>query len=228
MHVVLASMFRTMAGSRLERYLQQAAALQAALAARGHSLVCLWAEGDSTDDTRARLLLAAADLRAAVVDVTHGQRVFGSTEEPERLAALSRIGNRVLDCIGDRVDVVFWVESDLLWDAETAVALIQRTHGTHTMTAPLVFAGDAFYDLWGFRGLDGARFGPWPPYHPDVATRTAPVEVSSVGSCFALQGPFARLCRIHDDYGWVGLCASVRAAGGRIWVDPTLRIDHPC
>jgi hypothetical protein len=182
-------------------------------------------EGDSTDDTRAQLERGAKyhkiplDLRTC----NHGGPVFGSVETTERMVALSKVGNAIFDGVVESDDVLLYIECDLIWRPRDLVGLIQyAAHNKRHVIAPLVMAGPHFYDIWGFRGLDGNRFGPFPPYYPGLADR--PFEVGSVGSCLAMSAEIARRCRIRNDYCLVGWCEDARNHGYRIYVDPNTKV----
>jgi hypothetical protein len=90
------------------------------------------------------------------------------------------------------------------------------------VVAPLVMAGEAFYDIWGFRWLDGTRWSPFE--HQTLNTRfpTDLIEVGSAGSCLVMRAGVARECRIRNDYCLVGWCEDARAHGYSICVHPDL------
>jgi len=163
-----------------------------------------------------------------VVDCAHRGPVFGSTEAPERMKALSYVCNTMLSAVRQEDDIVFYVESDLVWDAFTVCALINAAverEGGFDVFAPMVFAGRAFYDIWGFRKY-GQRFNSLPPYHPEL-TNGHPVELDSAGSCLVMRGEIARNVRITNDYALVGWCDNARKQGYKIAVHPQLWISHP-
>lgn len=224
MNVALGSAFRNSQYS-LKRYFKQVKALVDFVGDR-HRLRLMAAEGDSTDHTKLCLSQTKV-LPIEIVDVTHHGPVFGSTEAPDRLATLSRMWNILLNHVRETDDIFLYVESDLLWDATTLGSLIDRAAAWEDgfdVFAPLVFAGENFYDVWGFR-KDGARFGPFPPYHSGLNGRHT--EVDSVGSCMAMRGNVARKCRIRNDYAIVGWCEDVRNHGYHIAACSDLKIRHP-
>lgn len=227
MQIVIGSAWRNSA-HRAQRYMSQVVAL-AVHAGVDHRVRVLAVEGDSKDATREALTAAAAaiGLPLQLETLNHGGPWFGSTEAPERLRALSRVGNKVFESVAADDDVLVYVESDLVWDAHTIGTLIDRAarrDGGFDVFAPLVFAGGNFYDVWGFRGLDFTRFAPFPPYHNSL--RGELTEVSSAGSCLVMRGEIARAIRITNDYCLVGWCEQARKAGYRIAVDPTFRVSH--
>lgn len=225
MKVAVGSAFRNM-GPRVMLYMERVAALRDALP--NDTLRVIAAEGDSTDNTRDALKLAADyhDVRLNFVECSHGQRIFGSTEEADRMIALSKVGNAIFEGVQDD-DVLVYIESDLVWDAATIISLIHNARertGGYDVFAPIVMAGKAFYDIWGFRGMDGERWIPFFPYHKECAMQDpehgtvypAMVEMSSVGSCLVMQGCVARVCRIRRNYCLVDWCEDARYHGYRI------------
>ncbi len=195
----------------------------------------------SRDDSTTRYLEEGKQRRALPITIlhySHGGPHFGSVDTPQRMAQLSKLGEFWLHWVGQMdVDVAVYVESDLIWDARTILQLVERTGSRDfTVFAPLVFAGPHFYDVWGFRGLDGAQFGPTPPYHSSLADWVecgdrAPIEplteVSSVGSCVAFPRYAAADVPSMNGNAFVGWCEGLRTAGYRILVDPTLSVRHP-
>lgn len=238
MKVVIGSAFRNSAGYHLQRYFHQVDALRDLLKEHGHSLRVVAVEGDSADDTRHELMRWAEYCTLAMTIVTrnHGKRVFGSTEEPERMAALSYVGNGILESVLPEDDVLIYVESDLVWRPETMLRLLNQLghsvvlpHGGEVRKidaiSPLVFAAEAFYDIWAFR-KSGHRFGPFHPYHGELLF-DRPTPVDSTGSCLVMRGDVARSCRIIDNEALVGFGRDVWAKGFALYADARERIDHP-
>jgi len=242
--VCVASAHRNSAGRQISRWISQIIALRDEL--RNHyycGVRAVAVEGDSTDTTRAQLTteaeqrLAPRDIEFELATCNHGGPVYGSTEQPERMAALSKVGNAVLDAVRATDDVLVYVESDLVWDAETIRRLIDRVLGAavHRVEStwdldavddcdvwvPVVMAGDTHYDCWAYRTLDGSRI-----FHPFPFT--APTELSSAGSCLVMPAAVARDKRARMETGaLVEWCEKARAAGYRIAVDPALIVRHP-
>lgn len=170
-------------------------------------------------------------LEPILCEYNHGGPKYGSTEQPERLSALSDLANAGLTALSpfvDDHDVVWYVESDLRWYANTVGSLIDvlTTSGADAV-APLIFAGKAFYDIWGFRGLDGVRFEPFKPYHASMVTDNRLTEVSSVGSSFVMRGAVAKNVRIQNGYALVGFWEEARRQGYRVFVDRNNLVVHP-
>jgi hypothetical protein len=226
MNIVIGSAFRN-STRYLIRYLNQVARLKLQLG-KSYNVRVIAVEGDSTDSTEA-MLRSVQGIDIQVVKHEHGGPVFGSTEHVDRMVALSKICNAIFDAVNDKDDILFYVESDLIWDALTAQLLIEyaaRREQGYDVFAPMPFAGANFYDVWGFRGLDGERFAPFAPYHSSMRDESLN-EVSSVGSALVMQARVARKCRVKNDYCLVGWCEDARSKGYRIAVDPSLRIAHP-
>lgn len=245
MNIVLGSAFRNAAGAQISRWAQQCKSLQDSLSSditrwilgteqyEDASFRMIAVEGDSSDNTRGELeyLQLAQREPLTIISCNHGQRVFGSTEEEDRLAALSQVGNAILSGVEKSDDILIYVESDLIWDAYTMVCLIDKLlSGNYDVIAPLIFAGNNFYDIFVYRGLDGERFSPFPPYHRDLPREGETqvlTEVSSAGSCLVMKAEVARRCRIRNNQALLGFCEDVREKGYHIWVDSTQRIYHP-
>jgi hypothetical protein len=233
MKIQVVSAFRNMSG-RVPKYYQQVHALRVAFNSQVE-LGVVACTGDNEDRTREELLVLQKHfgVPTTIVDYSHGCRDWGSTEEGERLEKLSGVLNAALDGVAPDTDYVLYVESDLLWDpyqVHDLVAEVVRDPVTFPVVAPLVYAGEAFYDVWGFRGTDGERFAPFPPYHSSLkglVDEECVVEVSSVGSCMVMAGVVARTVRCENGNALVGWCEAARAGGYRIGVAPHLRVDHP-
>jgi hypothetical protein len=231
MRVVIGSAFRNSAGYHLQRYFVQVNSLHEQLVAAGHSLRVVAVEGDSSDDTRFQIMRWAEHLNLSLHLETrnHGQRVFGSTEEPERMAALSYVGNGILESVREDDDVLVYVESDLVWRAEVIRSLVNKLGAGVDVISPLVFAGEAFYDIWAFRkgGFeDQYRFGPFHPFHPKLRF-DHPTPMHSTGSCLVMKAEVARKCRIINNEALVGFCKDVYDKGFFLWADARERIQHP-
>jgi hypothetical protein len=127
--------------------------------------------------------------------------------------------------VHDEDDVLVYVESDLVWDAPTIVRLVSQVKPGTDVVAPLIFAGEHFYDVWAFR-KNGARFGPFHPYHSEL-NHDGLTVVDSVGSCLIMRGEVARRCRIIDDEALVGFSRDVWAKGYNIHCDSRERVRHP-
>lgn len=232
MRFVVASAFRNAAGQQITRWMDQVINLRSELRQKHFCyLRAVAVEGDSRDATRAQLQALADKMKPQfeleIVTCNHGGPVYGSIESLQRMEALSKVGNAIFDSVRDNDDILVYVESDLIWDGTTISALVDHVvTGEVDIVAPLIFAGDNFYDVYAYRGLDGSRFSPFPPYHASL-TQSGLTEVSSVGSCLVMRGEIARKIRIVNNGALVGWCEQAREQGYKIWVDPSLSIRHP-
>ena len=236
MKVLLISAFRNSSPMHVRRWFDQVFLLSQW---RGIDLHTIAIEGDSRDDSTRRYLEEGQRCLhpITIAHFSHGGPHFGSIVDTQRFEQLSKVGDFWLRCVADSLyaDVAVFVESDLIWDpgtmADLALKVLETCH-PFDVIAPAVFAGGCFYDVWGFRGLDGAQFAPFFPYHSSLSSVASlppgyPVEVSSVGSCVALTPALARAVPSMSGGAFVGWCANVRAAGYRIAIAPSLRIHHP-
>ena len=219
MLVELASVFST-ATKYLSGFHQQVTSLQDALAKDGHELRLILVEGDSRDNTWRELhrLFPSAD----IIKRNHGGPVYGSVVDANRFRQLSYVGNAIFERTSG--DVLIYVESDLLWDANTIRLLISRLDRVPAVV-PMVFYDDSrFYDVWAFR-KNGICFNPWPPYaaiHSGELT-----QLDSAGSCMVMRGEMAKVVSFPPEDCFVGLCRLAYENGFSIWLDPTLRVTHP-
>lgn len=247
MNTAVVSAFRNSSLGHVRRWASQCASLRAHLRTLHYCAVHVSAiEGDSSDNGATVKYLreecAHNNLAHNITHLNHGRPHYGSVEHPDRMSSLSKVNTAMLDSIAVNDDVVVYVESDLVWDAATIGQLISLllSQTKFQVVAPMVFAGDLFYDVWGHRGLDGERFSPFPPYHSSLARRDSAryftsdpnhsddlLEVSSAGSCLIMRGDVARTVRITDNGALVGWCKSARDLGHRIAVAPELVVRHP-
>jgi hypothetical protein len=206
-------------------YMDQVAALRDVLLEEGHELRVIAAEGDSVDETKKTLRAEARyhGLELELLECSHGGPEFGSTEAPERMQALSKVCNAIFEGVRPSDRALLYVESDLQWPPQTMLRLLGLV-GQHekAIFSPLIMAGECFYDIWGFRTLDGTRFSPFAPFA--LGLNGAHFEVSSVGSCLAIPGGAARKCRVRNQNCLVGWCEDARAHGYSVWVVPELRV----
>ncbi len=229
MRIVIGSAFRNMAG-RTNRYFKSVYALVEQLG-YDDSVRIVAVEGDSIDGT-AEELRHMAELWEIPTDVRnhdHGHPHFGSTESPVRLKALTGVSNEVFAGVDGTDDVLVYIESDLLWRAETIAGLAELAHRQadgFDIIAPLTYAAEAFYDIWGYRGTDSQRFGPFAPFHESLPSHGIG-EIHSAGSCLVMRSEVARFVQNNSANALVGWCAAARCAGYRIGCAVDYRIDHP-
>lgn len=233
--IVMLSAFRNTPPSGLDRYFRQASEYRDALRDRNYKLRLAVVEGDSDTQAVWQGIVHRAkkyDLECSLQDASHGGPVFGSVVSKERFDALSKMGNQLLGYVKDDDDIVVYVESDLIWHPQVLLHLgSQLLELNLDIVSPLIFAGENFYDVWGYRGLDGQMFGPFKPYHSSVGWSNSHnlglTEVSSVGSCLVMKAHVARECRMIDNECLVGFCRDARNKGYRVWVDSRVKINHP-
>jgi hypothetical protein len=230
MNVTLISCFRNATGY-IERYFDQLTDLINELQDRGDWIYVIWGEGDSTDDTKAKLAyntVWSTDALIRDVDCTHGGADYGSVVNTERFRQLAHVGNCMWAHIPQDADAVVYVESDLIWEPEAILTLIDRLQD-YPAISPMVylrrqgFGQNAFYDVWAGR-KDGKHFSHYPPYC-DGFDPDKPFQVDSMGSCMAIRGTLAKGL-IWDEQVFVGICRQLKEQGYGIWIDPTVAVYH--
>jgi hypothetical protein len=229
MKIVLASIFRN-SSSYLDRYFTQITNLRSELVERGHSLTYAWAEGDSTDDTFQRLSVHVNPRPDDVlIKVDHGGPVFGSVDNDQRWRNISKVCNALLDAIPTDTDYVIYVESDLLWTADTMLPLLNHVLNGLDAVAPMCFhlPTGMFYDTWGHR-KNGLRFTQNSPYHPHINPGIDVTEIDSAGSCIVMNYSVAQHARFDPpELGIVGFGNTLRQLGFKLFLDTTQRVFHP-
>lgn len=230
MNITLCSAFRN-ATPYLATYFNQVNALDYELHKRGDRLQLVWGEGDSTDGTLSMLKGATFRFRANVIDCTHGGKVFGSIEDTERFDQLAYVGNCIWQAIPADTDAVVYIESDLLWQPETIIGLLEGLTA-YPAVSPMVMhiknpglykgEGPFFYDRWAFR-RNGVRFTNEPPYHVDIGKEM--LRLDSAGSCIAIRYQLAQNLYFPNDC-FVGVSRLIHEQGGEIWLDPELKVFH--
>lgn len=220
--VALGSIFRN-STSYLGRYFNQARGFQKLLNDRGMELTLFLVEGDSVDDTWNQLAVGAlGHFEADLIKRAHGGPWWGSVDVPERWKALSWCCNGVMERVTDEHALIY-VESDLWWEPETMMALVDRLDEGYNAVSPMCFTSAGhFYDVWGYL-KDGVQFSPFPPYHEALSGLT---PIDSAGSCIAMSGKVARVARFGPLDCVRGLGRSIRENGFTLWVDPSLKVVH--
>lgn len=224
MRIALCSIFQD-SESYLARYMGQLGALHGTLKVRGHDLRYIWVEGDSSDNTYESLRTGAVVMRgfglmdAEVHQHNHGGPKYGSVDDINRWRQLAPVLNATLEHVQPTDDAVIYVESDLIWDAETMRKLLDRLKNYPAVGGLIYHSAGFFYDTYAYR-QNGQRFGS--DYQP---TDSEPFRIDSIGSCIVMRGDVARACRFGADTCLIG--ESLREHGYELWVDPTCRIVHP-
>ena len=198
---------------------------QVAAADRPFELRCSFVEGDSRDDSWERLSAwAAADPRVLLQKLD----VEPLESWDARVQAWAALGNATIEQLqGHEWDYLLWCESDLCLPPDLVQLLLRSDQD---IVAPAIHLGGLFYDIWGFRGLDGAHFTNEAPHHPQFHPLGL-TELSSVGSAVLFR-------RAVFDAGigfrpeWpdgllAGVCADARARGFRVFCDSRAAVVHP-
>lgn len=226
MNICLAAMFQNATGY-LQRYAIQVKALRDA--APQHEFDMILAEGDSTDgDATWRSLNDLFPGKA--FKRVHGGQIYGPIDVTQRWLQISFVMDGVFERIRPEHDAVIWVESDLIWEPATLLKLLDHIQKPGVDAAvPMVFMRDVHYDIWAMR-KDGIRFTGYPPYHKCLTEPSVNglYQIDSGPGCIAMRGDVARKSRCRPpSLAMVGLCNNIRSYGYKIWLDPTLRVNHP-
>lgn len=229
MKIAIVSHFRN-AVNYLERYFEQMAALQRLLVGRGDTLHLILGYGDSSDGTGEALFDECAHrFSAHLIDVSHGGKVYGSIVHPERFRQLAFVGNTLWRNIPEDADIAGLVESDLIWQADTLMALLDDLVDLPpgSAVAPMVMHGDGrFYDTFAYRRA-GVRFTNDAPFHRDIRPDGDLLELDSAGSVLLMAGELARKLHFPEEDVVVGLCRQICDGGGGVWLDSRERVYHP-
>lgn len=231
MIVTIISAFRNAVGPQIDRYFCQMEALDKLLTQRGDTLTLLLGYGDSTDGT-GEMLYEECLLRfnTIMVDVSHGGKAYPSVVDPIRFKQLAFVWNKLLAHVPSDADVVGTVESDLIWEAQTMVRLIddlEHLPPPYGAVAPMVMDGPtSFYDVFAHR-RKGERFTKTPPFHPDIELDSDLLAMDSAGSVLFMDADLARKARFTDEEVIVGLCEQIYQYGGSIWLDCHASVCHP-
>ena len=238
--IAIASIFRN-STTYIDRYIKQVADLTGHLCGLGFDIHLIAAEGDSTDGTwdmlktrlsylNGRIMHVANGSQLTLFQANHGGKNYCSVDDAQRWRNISYVCNKVLESVEEEDDFLLYVESDLIWDAETMQYLLGHLHNQQHIdaVAPLSIHKPTglFYDTWGHR-KDGQQFQQQRPYHPGVRG-IALTPIDSAGSCIAMRGEVARECRFTPpEQGIVGFGNDIRAHGYKFYLDPSLRVLHP-
>lgn len=218
--IAICALFRNSA-----RYIDYFRAVASAQAREDINLVFSFVEGDSTDDSYARLKAwAREDPRVHLTKVD----VEPVTDFADRVTKWAMLGNVAVEqALQTACDRVLWCESDLVLPNDLLEQLVAEPCD---IVAPAIYLGSMFYDTWGFRGLDGNRFANVEPYHPEFRHH-ALVPLSSVGSCVLFRREIfdqgVRFRGTYDDGLLVGVCRDAAALGFRTFMDSRVAILHP-
>lgn len=213
--IVLCSIFRN-SFNYLDRYFDQVRKLRERI-----DLTLVLTEGDSTDATWDMLKSRWTRGDTYLKKVDHGGPRYPSIDLPQRWEQIAQVVRpTVARALELNPDMVIWVESDLLWDAEDMMRLVDAAKQGKAV-APMVLAEgeERFYDTWGFR-MNGAQFNRAAPYIPGPGLfDDGLVKIDSCGSCFVTPEPERHLRT------WSGLWPF--PAAGELWLEQGARIRHP-
>ncbi len=187
----------------------------------------VWIVGDSTDGTHEALadIVESHPRREGVRLVDIGDTGIRGDDPNTRLHRLGVTAQAALETIDAGDEWVIVHESDIQSPPDVVERLLAG--GQDVVGAwPVLGAAPMFYDIWAYRGLDGAHFTNYPPYHaayrPD-----APFEVQSVGTVWGFPAAAVRAGMRCTTFGCVEMCTELRAQGYRIWVEPRLEVVQP-
>lgn len=225
MNVTILSCFRN-SSHYIPRYFDQMGALSKLLYARGDRLKLILGYGDSIDGT-GEMLHEEATFRmdALLIDVSHGGKAYGSIEHPERFRQLAYVGNRLLDNVPPDADVIGVVESDLIWDAQSILQLLDDLEHVPCVSGMIMDGPNSYYDVFAAR-RNGQRFTKTPPYHPDITPDSDLLEVDSAGSVLFMDAELARKARFIGGEAIVSFCQDIRKHGGTIWINTQVSFAH--
>ena len=146
-----------------------------------------------------------------------------------RFEKMAKLRNMLLTMCRD-ADQILMIDSDLVNFPRDLIDRLKRHK--KDIIAPMVHVENSqqFYDSYSFR-LRGQRFdllNPDFPFVPREIGGTEPIELTSVGSCYLMRGEVARNVQYYgrDVSEQVSFCEEAVKKGYRIWVDPTVRVDH--
>lgn len=180
-------------------------------------------EGDSVDATQYELVRwAVEDRRVKVVYKPTGKPRYGSIVNAERFEILATVFNAGLDQVDQEwSDYVLFLPVDIRYSPD----LLKRlTAWRRDVIAPFVFQNGVFYDTWAFSRYD-MFFGPFPENMDPIAYM--PLEMTTIGGTMLSRIEVLRagvrygLAEVDRDYS-----RAARAAGYRLWCDPTTKVYH--
>lgn len=225
MNICVGSMWRDSA-AYLDRTLDQMARLAKEFDADGVSVRFVWAENSSEDDTLQRLCEFDA-APTTIIERNDDCPYWPSIDVRERWQHLAWVGNATLEAVTDDDDVFVYVESDLVWEPATILALVDHLDTVDVVSPLSLTPSGSYYDLWGSRGMDGRRFTAQPPHHPDLANADGLVQVQSLAGCTVMKAEVARVTRFDRDDCYRGWNRAMQLAGYDVWCDPSLSVVHP-
>lgn len=191
----------------------------------GVRLAFSFVEGDSSDDTYERLSAWAAQDARVTLAQHHVEPIADFDDRVRKWAALGNLA--VEGALATGADYILWCESDLALPHDLLGQLLAPDVD---IVAPAIFMGGLFYDIWGFRGLDGVKFTNEAPYHQEFHPH-ALVRLASVGSCVLFRRDVfdagVRFRGTYEDGLLVGVCNDAALLGFRTFMDSRVAVLHP-
>jgi UDP-2-acetamido-3-amino-2,3-dideoxy-glucuronate N-acetyltransferase len=180
-------------------------------------------EGDSVDQTWALLQAwSERDRRVRVVKCDVHRPHYTSVVHPERFLILASVYNLGLAAVD-----LAWSDYVLMLpdDIEYRPDLLRRLAGwERDCISPFVWMDGVFYDIWAF-SIENRFFGPFS--EPAVPQLGEPVEMTTIGGTMLID---AAVLRAGVRYGEREVdrdfSRDARAAGFRLWADPTTSVWH--
>ena len=191
----------------------------------------LWLVGDSSDDTYARLLEVAGEIRPyRSVELLQIDTGICGEDPATRRRRLGATVNLVLERVREEDEYLLLHESDLVSPPDLVERFVEHAQSGRCPIAgwPILEINDhqvVFYDIWAYRS-GGKMFSNLPPfsacYRPD-----APFQVDSVGSVWMFDAADARRGARFGAEACLTMCAQLQELGRTFWVDPTLVVVQP-
>lgn len=186
-------------------------------------------EGDSVDDTPARLAQwAKDDKRVTIITHNTGAKKHGHTLDRVRMEHISSLANIGLDeAIRGKPDYILMTPSDVEFEGDIVKRLLSHKVD---YVAPMFWTRSGnhtrFYDIWGFT-QGGAQWRPLPKAWYATHLDDSLVEMSTVGGMALIKAKYindgARYSPVDCDRG---LCRAAQELGAKVWADPTTHIYH--
>lgn len=180
-------------------------------------------EGDSADATRAMAeVYASLDTRVTVVRCDTGGPHYHSIVHPERFRILATVFNAGLEAVDlDWSDWALLLPVDIEYKPDMLTSLLAWDRD---VISPFVFMNGVFYDIWAFSVQDHF-FGPFP--EAQLAGGEEPLEMTTIGGTMLFRADVLRagvrygINEVDRDFS-----RDARAAGFRLWADPTTVVYH--
>lgn len=216
--IAVMSLFRDSTEEYISEYFERAKSIPTK-----HKLTFFLVEGDSKNDTFDMLKSRTFRKRKfKAFKSDSGLPHMGSTVHEIRFKCLTRTANPIIDVIAEGEYDYFWfIDSDLMYSPDLLNNLIGLDLD---VVAPLFMAGQAFYDIWGYRNMDGKSVGP----HLGWINGLNHVQLSSAGGCVLFKHEFIKSgARMTEAESIVGLCKECAKLGAKIWLTPKDVVWHP-